>query len=49
MDFIKDLFAYFKSNKKYWLIPLFVVLLLLGILVFLSSNAVVAPFVYTLF
>jgi hypothetical protein len=37
-----------KQNKKYWLIPLVVILLLFGVLVILSSTAA-APFIYTLF
>jgi hypothetical protein len=37
-----------KQNKKYWLIPLVVILLLFGVLVILGSSAA-APFIYTLF
>jgi fluoride ion exporter CrcB/FEX len=47
-SFVGELWALIRQNKKYWLIPMIVVLLLLGLLVFLSGTAV-APFIYTLF
>jgi hypothetical protein len=37
-----------KQNKKYWLIPLVIILLLFGVLIILGSSAA-APFIYTLF
>lgn len=37
-----------KQNKKYWLIPLILILILFGVLVILGSTAA-APFIYTLF
>ena len=37
-----------KQNKKYWLIPLIIILLLFGVLIILGSSAA-APFIYTLF
>jgi hypothetical protein len=43
-----ELVAMLKQNKKYWLIPLLIILLLLGALIALGSSAA-APFVYTLF
>jgi len=49
MDFLKDLYAFIKERKKYWLIPIIIVLLLLGILIVLSQGSAVAPFIYTLF
>lgn len=47
-SFIGELWAFMRQNKKYWLMPIILVLLLLGVLVFLSSTAA-APFIYTLF
>lgn len=47
-SFIGELWALIRGNKKYWLVPILVVLLLLGLLVLLSGTAV-APFIYTLF
>lgn len=43
-----ELWAFLRHNKKYWLAPILIVLLLLGLLVFLSGTAA-APFIYTLF
>jgi Family of unknown function (DUF5989) len=37
-----------KQNKKYWLIPLIIILLIFGVLIILGSTAA-APFIYTLF
>ncbi len=44
----REFFQLLKTNKKYWMIPLIVALLLLGLLVILGSTAA-APFIYTLF
>jgi hypothetical protein len=43
-----EFWAFLRYNKKWWLLPIFVVLLLLGVLVLLSGSAA-APFIYTLF
>jgi hypothetical protein len=47
-SFVEELWALLREHRKYWMIPLVVVLLLFGVLVALSGTAV-APFVYTLF
>ena len=49
MEFLKDLYAFMKERKKYWLIPIILVLLLLGALIVFSQGSAVAPFIYTLF
>jgi NAD/NADP transhydrogenase beta subunit len=38
-----------KERKKFWLVPIIVVALLLGVLIVLSQGSAVAPFIYTLF
>jgi hypothetical protein len=43
-----EFWDFLRHNKKYWLLPILVVLLLVGLLVFLSGTAA-APFIYTLF
>ncbi len=48
-DLIKDLCAFMKERKKYWLAPIIVMMLLLGSLIVLSEGSAVAPFIYTLF
>ena len=49
MWFFKELFDYLKVRKKYWLIPIFIVLALFGALIILSQGSAVAPFIYTIF
>lgn len=49
MDFLKDLWQFMKQRKKFWLIPMIVVLLLLGVLLVLGGSSAIAPFIYTLF
>ena len=49
MEFLKDLWGYLKARKKYWLLPLILILLLLGFLIVFTSGSAVAPFIYTLF
>lgn len=43
-----EFLAFLKQNKKWWLLPIVLVMLLLGVLIFLTSTAA-APFIYTLF
>ena len=45
---LSELWSFLRNNKRWWMIPIVVVLLLFGILVFLSGTAA-APFIYTLF
>ncbi|EAW39086.1 MAG: DUF5989 family protein [Limnoraphis robusta] len=49
LDFLKDLWAFMKERKKYWLLPLIITLVLLGALIVLSQGSAIAPFIYTLF
>jgi len=49
MDFLKDLFQFFMERKKFWLAPIVLVLLILGILIVFGGGSSVAPFIYTLF
>lgn len=49
MEFLKELFLFFSTRKKFWLIPLTVILLLLTVLIVLTSTSALAPFIYTLF
>ncbi|MEY2409651.1 MAG: hypothetical protein QOF48_2321 [Verrucomicrobiota bacterium] len=46
--FFSDLWGYLCENKKWWLVPILVVLLLFGLLIFLAGTGL-APFIYTLF
>jgi hypothetical protein len=49
VSFLRELWAYLKVRKKYWLIPVFVIMALLGALIVLSQGSAVAPFIYTIF
>jgi hypothetical protein len=49
MDFLRDFWHYMKERKKWWLVPIFIVFILLGVLIVLSSGSALAPFIYTLF
>ncbi len=49
MDFLRDLWGFLKNRKKFWLLPLIIVLLVFGILIVLTSGSAIAPFIYTLF
>jgi len=49
LEFLKEFFYFIKERKKYWLVPIFIVALLFGSLIFLSQGSVVAPFIYTIF
>ena len=49
MDFIKEFWEFLKVRKKYWLLPIIIVLVFLGGLIVLSQGSVVAPFIYTIF
>ena len=49
MSFVKEFWEFLKERKKYWLIPIIIVLALFGILIVLSQGTVVAPFIYTIF
>ncbi|MDK2742975.1 MAG: DUF5989 family protein [Nitrospira sp. BO4] len=46
---VMELWAFMKERKKFWLLPILVVLLLFGTLIVLTQGSAVAPFIYTLF
>ena len=49
LDFLNDLWAFMRERKKFWMAPIIVVLVLLGMLIVLAEGSAVAPFIYTLF
>ena len=49
MSFIKELWNFMRVRKKFWLLPIMLVMALFGALIVLSQGSAVAPFVYTLF
>ncbi len=49
IEFLKEFCDFIKFRKKYWLLPILIVLFLFGLLIVLSQGTVVAPFIYTIF
>ena len=49
MNFIKEFWEFLKIRKKYWLLPIILVLVLFGGLIILTQGSAVAPFIYTIF
>ena len=49
MEFIRDLWGFLRVRKKFWLLPLIVILLTFGVLIFLTAGSAIALFIYTLF
>jgi len=49
IDFLKELWAFMRERKKFWLLPIVLVLMLLGALIVLTQGSAIAPFIYTLF
>ena len=49
MSFLKELWTFLKVRKKFWLLPVIMVMLLLGVLIVLAHGSAVAPFIYALF
>lgn len=49
MDTLKDIFKFMRARRKYWLAPVIIILLLLGLLLVFAGGSAVAPFIYTLF
>jgi hypothetical protein len=48
-EFVLELWAFMKERKKFWLLPIVLVLALVGTLLVLTQGSAVAPFIYTLF
>jgi hypothetical protein len=48
-EFVLELWAFMKERKKFWLLPIVLVLVLVGTLIVLTQGSAVAPFIYTLF
>ncbi len=49
MSFLKELWMFLKARKKFWLLPLIIVFVMIGGLMILTKGSAVAPFIYTLF
>ena len=49
MDFLKEFFEFLKVRKKFWLLPIILVLATFGALIVLSQGSAIAPLIYTIF
>ena len=49
MDFLKEFWEFMRIRKKYWLLPIILILILFGGLIILTQGTAVAPFIYTIF
>lgn len=49
MGFLLELWRYMKARKKFWLLPLLLLLLVFGGLIVLAKGSAIAPFIYTIF
>jgi len=49
MSFVRELWQFLRARKKFWLLPIIVVMLVMGGLLVLAQGSAVAPFIYTLF
>lgn len=49
MTFLVDIWKFLKTRRKFWLMPVIIVLLLVGALLVLGAGSAIAPFIYTLF
>jgi competence protein ComGC len=49
LQVMNELWQFMRENKKYWLAPILIVLILVGVLLVLAKTSAVAPFIYSLF
>jgi hypothetical protein len=49
MEFLTELWQFLKVRKKFWLLPLIIVLLLFAVIIVFTAGTALAPFIYTLF
>lgn len=49
MSFLRELWSYLRARRKFWLLPILIMMVVLGGLVVLSQGSAVAPFIYTIF
>ncbi len=49
MEFLKDLWGFLSHRKKFWLLPIILVLLVFGVLIVMTGGTAIAPFIYAIF
>jgi hypothetical protein len=49
LSFLREFWSFLRVRKKYWLLPVFIMMIIFGGLIMLTQGSAVAPFIYTLF
>lgn len=49
MDFLREFWQFIRARKKFWLLPILIMMVVFGGLVLLTKGSAIAPFIYTLF
>jgi hypothetical protein len=49
MEFLKEFWEFTRVRKKYWLLPILIILLIFGGLLVVTQGSAIAPFIYTIF
>ncbi len=49
MNFLAELWRFMRVRKKFWLLPIMIIMVLFGGLLLLTKGSAIAPFIYTLF
>jgi hypothetical protein len=48
-SFLREFWRFLRTRKKYWLLPIFILMAMFGALVVVTKGSAVAPFIYTIF
>ncbi len=49
LSFLREFWAFLRVRKKYWLMPIFIMMVIFGGLIVLTKGSAIAPFIYTMF
>ena len=49
MYILKDLWLFMKERKKFWLVPIIIILMLLGLILIFGGGSALTPFIYSIF
>jgi hypothetical protein len=49
MQFLKELYLFLRERKKFWMLPVIIVMVVIGGLLLLAKGSAIAPFIYTIF
>lgn len=49
MDTLRELWLFLRQRKKYWLVPVLITMLILGLILIFAQGSALSPFIYTLF